>query len=186
MRLSIHFTGKSQFAAVFFSWKTKAYLIRHSFDSWKYHLATIIISMYELYTKADMLEYWESYNMQALSCLVCPAETQISQMYAAWLRGHKTFFFHTTQLSMNFFLLINIKMPTIVGILIFISRKNFMLSSAVQEESLNCWYLIFYRQNKFPSQLSWAWKKFYNLGPWSVIYGDSRNRVKFCYYNHLN
>ena len=29
-----------------------------------------------------------------------------------------------------------------------------MLSSAVQEESLNCWYLIFYRQNKFHSQLS--------------------------------
>ena len=55
---------------------------------------------------------------------------------------------------MKFLLLINIKMLTIVGILIFISSKNFMLSSAVQEESLNCWYLIFYRQNKFHSQLS--------------------------------
>ena len=33
--------------------------------------------------------------------------------------------------------------------LMFISRKNFMLSSAVQEEGLNCWYLVFYRQNKF-------------------------------------
>ena len=41
-----------------------------------------------------------------------------------------------------------------------------MLSSAVQEESLNCWYLIFHRQNKFRSQLSGAWKKvLYNLGP---------------------
>ena len=40
-----------------------------------------------------------------------------------------------------------------------------MLRSAVQEESLNCWNLIFYRQNKFHSQLSWAWKKFYNLEP---------------------
>ena len=46
---------------------------------------------------------------------------------------------------MKFFLLINVKMPTIVGILIFISRKNFMLSSAVQDESLNGLYLIFYR-----------------------------------------
>ena len=46
-------------------------------------------------------------------------------------------FSYSTQLSMNFFLLISIKMPTIVGILIFISRKNFMLNSAVQEESLN-------------------------------------------------
>ena len=45
----------------------------------------------------------------------------------------------STQLSMKFFLLINIKMPTIVGILILISRRNFMLSSALQEKSLNCW-----------------------------------------------
>ena len=31
------------------------------------------------------------------------------------------------QLSMNFFLLINVKMPTIVGILTFMSRKNSIL-----------------------------------------------------------
>ena len=30
----------------------------------------------------------------------------------------------STQLSMKFFLLINVKMPTIVGILTFMSRKN--------------------------------------------------------------
>ena len=39
-----------------------------------------------------------------------------------------------------------------------------MLSSAVQEECLNCWYLIFYRENKFHSQLSWGWKSFITLG----------------------
>ena len=33
------------------------------------------------------------------------------------------------------FFLINIKMPTIVGILIFISRKNFMLNSVEHEKS---------------------------------------------------
>ena len=33
----------------------------------------------------------------------------------------------STQLSMNFLLLINVKMPTIVGILTFISRKNSIL-----------------------------------------------------------
>ena len=43
-------------------------------------------------------------------------------------------FLCSIQLSMIFFLLINIKMPTIVGILIFISRKNFMLSSALEEK----------------------------------------------------
>ena len=34
----------------------------------------------------------------------------------------------STQLSMIFFLLINVKMPTIVGILTFISGKNSILS----------------------------------------------------------
>ena len=34
----------------------------------------------------------------------------------------------STQLSMKFSLLINMKMPTIVGIFIFISREIFMLS----------------------------------------------------------
>ena len=38
-----------------------------------------------------------------------------------------------------FTMLINVKMPTIVGILTFMSRINFVLS------------------------MSWAWKKFYNL-----------------------
>ena len=42
-----------------------------------------------------------------------------------------------------FIMLINVKMPTIVGILTFMSRI------------------------KFCAQLSWAWKKFYNLGAWS-------------------
>ena len=34
----------------------------------------------------------------------------------------------SSKLSMKFSLLINMKMPTIVGIFIFISRENFMLS----------------------------------------------------------
>ena len=33
----------------------------------------------------------------------------------------------STQLSMKFFLLINVKMPTIVGILTFVSGKNSIL-----------------------------------------------------------
>ena len=36
---------------------------------------------------------------------------------------------------MLFFLLINVKMPTIVGILTFMSRKNFMLNSVEHEKS---------------------------------------------------
>ena len=34
----------------------------------------------------------------------------------------------STQLSMNFFLLINVKIPTIVGILTFINRKNSIIN----------------------------------------------------------
>ena len=39
----------------------------------------------------------------------------------------------STQPSMKFFLLINVKMPTIVGILIFIRRKNSFLSLSEPE-----------------------------------------------------
>ena len=39
-------------------------------------------------------------------------------------RGFKILFSCSTQLSMKFILLINVKMPTIVGILTFISRIN--------------------------------------------------------------
>ena len=41
----------------------------------------------------------------------------------------------STQLSMKFFLLINVKMPTIVGILTFMSRKNSILGLSESEES---------------------------------------------------
>ena len=44
----------------------------------------------------------------------------------------------STQLSMKISLLINMKMPTIVGIFIFISRDIFMLSYGFQERNCNC------------------------------------------------
>ena len=40
----------------------------------------------------------------------------------------------STQLSMKFFLLINVKMPTIVGILTSMSRKNSILSLSEPEK----------------------------------------------------
>ena len=40
----------------------------------------------------------------------------------------------STQLSMKFFLLINVKMPTIVGILTFMSRKNSILGLSESEK----------------------------------------------------
>ena len=41
----------------------------------------------------------------------------------------------TNQLSMKFFLLISVKMPTIVGILTFMSRKNSILCLSEPEKS---------------------------------------------------
>ena len=46
----------------------------------------------------------------------------------------KKLFSCSTQLSMKFFLLINVKMPTIVGILTFMSRKNSILSLSEPEK----------------------------------------------------
>ena len=59
-----------------------------------------------------------------------------------WPRGCKLFSC-STQLSMKIFLLINVKMPTIVGILTYtcISRKNSILGLSVPEKKLN--FLIF-------------------------------------------
>ena len=70
----------------------------------------------------------------------------------------------STRLSMKFFLLINVKMPTIVGILTIMSRKNSTLSLSEPKESRTAWYFYTYEHLKFHAQLSWAWKKFYNLG----------------------
>ena len=44
----------------------------------------------------------------------------------AWAQGYKTFSC-STQMSMKFFLLINVKMPTVVGILTFMSGKSSIL-----------------------------------------------------------
>ena len=43
---------------------------------------------------------------------------------------------------MTFFLLINVKMPTVVGILTFIRRKNGIIGLSEPEEQLN--FLIFF------------------------------------------
>ena len=50
--------------------------------------------------------------------------------------GYKTFSC-STQLSMKFFLHINVKMPTIVGILTFMSRKNSILGLSEPKQMPN-------------------------------------------------
>ena len=91
--------------------------------------------------------------------------------YTFWLRNKKSLiiegpkviklFSYSTQLSAKFILLINVKMPTIVGILTFIS----MINTTSERRNTRNFFICFYEQLKFCAQLSWAWKKFYNLGP---------------------
>ena len=57
-------------------------------------------------------------------------------------------------------------MPTIVGILTFMSRINSILGLSEPKKSWISWYFYTYEHLKFLAQLSWAWKKFYNLGAW--------------------
>ena len=86
---------------------------------------------------------------------------------------------------MKFFLLINVKLPTIVDILTFMSKKNSILglcgSEKKKAEFLNIFYI--YELLKVYAQLSWAWKKFYNLGPWylsrfTAVPGSSPTEVR--------
>ena len=57
-----------------------------------------------------------------------PAEHEILNAHKYKTIKKFSFFSGSDKFRMLFFLLINVKMPTIVGILTFMSRKKFMLS----------------------------------------------------------
>ena len=63
-------------------------------------------------------------------------------------------FSYSTQLSTEFILLINVKMPTIVGIFTFISMINTTSESLKARNIFICRYLSFYEQLKCHAQLS--------------------------------
>ena len=75
-----------------------------------------------------------------------------------------------TQRSTKFILLINVKMPTIVGILTFISMKNATYEGLKARNFFICRYFSFYEQLKFHAQLSWAWKSFITSEPYLKIF----------------
>ena len=60
----------------------------------------------------------------------------------------------SAQLRLKFILLINVKMPTIVGILTFMSRMNHRLWSSKISISIYLGYYSIYEQLKFYAQLS--------------------------------
>ena len=79
---------------------------------------------------------------------------------------HYPLLYSSTQLSTKFILLINVKMPTTVGILTFISMINTTSERLKLRNFFTFRYFSFYEELKFRTQLSWAWKKFNNLGAW--------------------
>ena len=60
----------------------------------------------------------------------------------------------SAQLRLKFILLINVKMPTVVGILTFMSRINYHILRYESKFSANFDYLSIYEQLKFHAQLS--------------------------------
>ena len=63
-------------------------------------------------------------------------------------------FSFSTQLSMKFILLINVKMPTIVGILTFISMINTTSERLKARNFFICRYFSVYEQLKFRARSS--------------------------------
>ena len=65
---------------------------------------------------------------------------------------------------MKFFLLINVKMPTIVGILTFMSRKNSIFGLYESEKKLNFLIFLYLWAFKISCSTELGIKKFYKLG----------------------
>ena len=63
-------------------------------------------------------------------------------------------FSYSTQLSTKFILLINVKMPTIVGILTFLSLIDTASERLIARNFFICRYFSFYEQLKFRAQLN--------------------------------
>ena len=70
----------------------------------------------------------------------------------AWPRDYKTFSM-PNQHSSKFIMLINVNMPTVVGILAFISMINTTSERLKARHFFICGYFSFYEQLKFRAQL---------------------------------
>ena len=70
----------------------------------------------------------------------------------------------STQLSTEFILLINVKMPTFVCILTFMRMINTTSDRLKARNFFICWYFSFYGQLKFRAQLSGAQNSFITSG----------------------
>ena len=86
----------------------------------------------------------------------CFAEAQVTNDNLGFRPGPEVIklFSCSAQLRLKFILLINVKMPTIVGILTFISRIKYRHWSSKLSVSIYLGYFSIYEQLKFHTQLS--------------------------------
>ena len=99
-----------------------------------------------------MEEHWTP-NQDVLGCCVLEQDTFTPQSSGPEVIK---LFSCSAQLRLKFILLINVKMPTIVGILTFISRINYQILRYEPVFSTNFDYFSIYEQLKFHAQLSRA------------------------------
>ena len=81
-----------------------------------------------------------------------------------WPQGYKLFLTCSTQLSTKFQLLITTKIPTNKEVYCFKSLICCSYLANKCSNANNCWHFNICEPDKIPTQLSWVWKKFYNLG----------------------
>ena len=94
----------------------------------------------------DVCKEKEKNNLQGQKC----SKTENPQYWPEVIK----LFSCSTQLSTKFILLINVKMPTIVGILTFISMINTTSERLKARNFFICRYFSFYEQLKLHAQLS--------------------------------
>ena len=88
-------------------------------------------------------------------------------------RGYKTYFSCSTQLSTKFQLLITTKIPTNKEVSCFKSLRCCIYHANKCKNATNCWHFNIHEQDKFHTQLSLVWKKFYNLRARCLNFGLS-------------
>ena len=100
------------------------------------------------------ISYRIGQSLHLCSCLVYASSEGSGE--TTWMIGLKVIklFSCSTQLSTKFILLINVKMPTIVGILTFISMISTTSERLKARNFFICRYFSFYEQLKFRAQLS--------------------------------
>ena len=78
--------------------------------------------------------------------------------------GYKTFFHAQPNWAWNFTWSLKIKIPTIITFFHTQLSWACLTELSMKEALKKCQYFKINKQSKIHAQLSWAWKKFYNLG----------------------